>query len=108
MGIAQQDFSTPILKHDNAILCLTAKETYIPEALPCIRCGRCVQTCPMRLMPTFIERNVNRKNAKMLAKLNVSGCLECGSCAYVCPSKRPLIEYIRKGKQIEKVVNKND
>ena len=102
MGVAQQDCSMPITKQDNAILCMTAKETYLPETEPCIRCGRCVQVCPMNLMPTLIERYANRNNAGTLGKLNVLSCMECGCCAYVCPARRPLVEYMRQGKQVAK------
>ena len=102
MGTVQQDSRlqvTPIVKRDNAILCLTADETYLPRAEPCIRCGFCVQACPMKLMPAFIGRYAIRGNVRMLEKLKVSGCVECGSCAYVCPATRPLVQYIRQGKQ---------
>jgi len=99
MGITRHGDPVPITKTDNAILCLTAKETYSPQAQPCIRCGRCVKACPMSLMPNFIERYANCGNAKMLKKLSVSGCMECGSCAYACPAKRLLVQSMRRGKQ---------
>jgi len=102
MGVVQQDRQTPIFKQDNAILCLTANETYRPKDRACIRCSRCVQACPMSLTPIKVERYVNRNNDKMLKKLCISGCMECGSCAYVCPAKRPLVQHMRQGKQIER------
>jgi len=102
MGVAQQDCEAPIVKQNNAILCLTAKENRFPQAQPCIRCGRCTQACPMNIMPVLIERHVDRNNAVMLNKLSVSGCMECGSCAYVCPAGRQLVQCMRQGKQIER------
>ena len=108
MGVAYRDRQTPIFKQDNAILCLLAKETFMPEAKPCIRCGRCVQICPMSLTPIRVEHYAARNNIKILKKLNVSSCMECGSCAYVCPAKRPLVQYMRQGKQTaRKATNKN-
>ncbi|MCL2856590.1 MAG: electron transport complex subunit RsxC [Oscillospiraceae bacterium] len=102
MGIAQHNDEAPILKRYNAILCISAKETFTPEAKPCIRCGRCVETCPMNLTPINIERYTERGNTNMLKRFNVSGCIECGSCAYVCPVKRPLVQHMRDGKQVER------
>ena len=104
MGTAESDDSVPIFKANNAVLCLTSKETYRPKDKACIRCSRCIQACPMNLVPNLIEQYAERSNFEMLKKLSVSGCMECGSCAYVCPAKRSLIQSIRKAKQIEKVV----
>ena len=102
MGTAASDDSIPVFKSNNAILCLTAKETYRQKDRACIRCSRCGQACPMNLVPNFIERYAERNNVGMLRTLSVSGCIECGSCAYVCPARRPLVQSIRRAKQIEK------
>ncbi|MCL2374206.1 MAG: electron transport complex subunit RsxC [Treponema sp.] len=102
MGAAQCDRQAPILKQDNAILCLTADETFMAKAKPCIRCGRCVQTCPMSLAPMRLDRYASGNNVKMLRKLGITSCMECGCCAYACPSKRPLVQSMRQGKQTER------
>lgn len=104
MGILQNDISSPITKQHNALLCLSDKETFFPKQTPCIRCGACVNTCPMNLSPIYIERYANsgKKNLKMLGKLNVSACVECGCCAYGCPAKLPLLDNIRLCKEINK------
>jgi len=102
MGIAQQNYEAPITKQNNAILCLTAEETYSTQDQPCIRCGRCSQVCPMNLTPTHIERYADKGNPVQLEKLGVSACLECGCCAFTCPARRPLVQSMRKGKQIQK------
>jgi len=102
MGVSQYDGSAPIIKQNNCILCLTKGETFEPIDEPCIRCGRCVSACPMQLLPTMIERYAKSENAEMLKKLNVQGCMECGSCAYACPARRPLVQYLKRGKQVER------
>jgi electron transport complex protein RnfC len=98
MGLSLYNIAGPLMKQNNAILCLTKEEMYAPENAPCIRCGRCVSVCPMSLLPTFVERYGKEGNVDMLKKLCVNGCMECGSCAYACPAKRPLVQYLRHGK----------
>ncbi|MCL2567821.1 MAG: electron transport complex subunit RsxC [Oscillospiraceae bacterium] len=102
MGAAKYDGAAPIKKQDNSILCMTSDETFAPIDEPCIRCGRCVDACPMSLMPTMIERYARLDNPEMLKKLNASACMECGSCAFECPARRPLVQYLRQGKQVER------
>jgi len=102
MGASQYDGSYPIRKQHNSILCMTKEETFAPIDEPCIRCGRCVEACPMNLMPTKIERYARLEDAAMLKKLNAAGCMECGSCAFACPARRPLVQYLRQGKQVER------
>lgn len=99
MGVAQLDTASPVTKGTSAILCLTE----LPEkpADPvCIRCGRCVDACPIRLMPLYMYRNEGRVDA--LKNLHISDCIECGCCAYVCPGKLPLVESFRKSKSAVK------
>lgn len=100
MGIALADDELPVLKQNNAILAFDAKDAALPEPSACIRCGRCVAACPMQLMPTAIERQVQAKNAAELNALNIMTCMECGSCAFVCPANRPLVQSMRLGKAI--------
>jgi len=84
MGRLASDDTMPIVKYDNAIICLTTKQTYTAKDNPCIRCGRCLNACPTNLAPLHF------------AKTDMSACIKCGSCAYVCPAKRPLVELIAK------------
>jgi len=98
MGLTLFNIQGPLMKQNNAILCLTKEETYGPKSVPCIRCGRCVEACPMNLMPPHIERSGRLENVDMLKKLGVIGCMECGSCAFACPARRPLLQYLRHGK----------
>ena len=102
MGMALTDDSLPVLKQNNALLAFDESDARLMEPSACIRCGRCVQSCPMRLMPTLIERQVQLKNAEGLEALSVATCMECGSCAYNCPAGRQLVQSMRLGKSILK------
>ena len=59
---------------------------------PCIRCGRCLNTCPFGLAPAAIAHAYDKKNVVMLEKLGVQACMECGCCSFVCPANRPLVQ----------------
>lgn len=98
MGIALTDDTMPILKQNNAILVLDENDSNLPKPTTCIRCGRCVKSCPMNLMPLSFEQNLKKGNLENLIKLNINNCMECGSCAFSCPANRPLVQSIRTGK----------
>ncbi len=100
MGIAICDTDAPICKQNNAILAFDDRKDLIKKERDCIRCGKCVDVCPMSLMPTLIERYAKIKDAESLKNYNVNVCMECGSCAYCCPSGRPLVQYMRLAKQV--------
>lgn len=90
MGICLYDTDQPILKNNNAILAF--KEGKMPETTACIRCGRCVRTCPFNLMPLMIESAYKAKDVEELKRLKVMLCMNCGCCSYACPAHRPLAE----------------
>lgn len=96
MGIAFEDLSAPITKASNSILCLN--NTKEIEAKNCIRCGKCLTVCPMKLQPIYLYRFSNIKNYKKLEKLHLVDCIACGACSYICPAKLPLTETFRKTK----------
>ncbi|MBQ4267478.1 MAG: electron transport complex subunit RsxC [Clostridia bacterium] len=100
MGIAICDTNAPICKQNNALLAFDDRKDLIKTERECIRCGRCVDVCPMSLMPTLIERYARIKDADKLQNIGISVCMECGSCAYACPSGRPLVQYMRLAKQV--------
>ena len=95
----------PILKQNNAILAFDEKDAAMQEASPCIRCGRCVESCPLKLLPYALEQNFESKDAEALNILNINTCMECGCCAYSCPAHRPLVQSIRLGKAFIKKQN---
>ncbi|MFO7636914.1 MAG: electron transport complex subunit RsxC [Clostridia bacterium] len=100
MGVAQSDMSMPVLKQNNAILAFNREQSIVPEETACIRCGKCVDSCPLFLMPLLLDLYAHKGNAGMLDKLHVNNCIECGVCSYVCPAKIHLVQSIRTGKTI--------
>ncbi len=99
MGIAMFSDEMPIQKQTNALLALTAKLAEPPKSSECIRCARCVSTCPMNLMPLRVEQALAARDTEALTKLGVMSCMECGCCSYGCPAKRPLVQSMRLAKQ---------
>lgn len=90
MGMCIYDINTPIIKTNNALLALKKQSKKVQTN--CIRCGRCINACPMGLMPTELEKAYKNKDSELLKSLKVSLCMNCGSCSYVCPAKRNLAE----------------
>ncbi len=101
MGLAQSTVDVPVIKGTSGILFFgdEALEMAPQEESPCIRCSRCVDHCPIGLMPLLIDHAWRRKDLKEAEALNATDCIECGTCSYVCPSKRHLTENIRLAKQ---------
>ena len=100
MGFAQSDLSVPVVKATNSILCLLKDLNGAAENPVCLRCGKCVSVCPMRLQPLYMYRYEKAGNVSELERLNLLDCIECGSCAFTCPGKLPLVEQFRKGKAL--------
>ena len=100
MGKAQSDLSVPVVKATNSILCLLKDKNGAAENPVCLRCGKCVGVCPMRLQPLYMYRFVNAGRVDELTRLNIMDCMECGSCAFTCPGKLPLVERFREGKKM--------
>ena len=102
MGVAQSDLDAPVVKATNSILCLLKDKNGAAENPVCLRCGKCVNVCPMRLQPLYMYRYVNAGRVDELERLNVMDCIECGSCSFTCPGKLPLVEKFREGKKMLK------
>lgn len=98
MGVALDRTDTSILKQNNAILVFDKDEAKIPQETQCIHCGRCVEACPMHLMPTQLDIGSRNKDVEALNDFFIMDCIECGCCTYVCPAKRYLVQSIRAGK----------
>lgn len=99
MGFSVETDTIPAVKATNCLL-VTIKEenTQNPQHLPCIRCGKCVDVCPARLLPQQLYWYASSRNTDRLIEHNLFDCIECGCCAYVCPSDIPLVQYYRYAK----------
>ncbi len=99
MGTAQYDTNLPVTKGTNAVLALSYDETeQSGKDGTCIRCGRCVRACPMRLQPLYLASYARAGKYDKLEKYDIFGCVECGSCAYSCPGGVPIVQLIRGAK----------
>lgn len=96
MGIAQFTMDVGVIKGTNAVLCLTKAEA-APVAAEevCLRCGRCVNVCPMHLTPVYMHLYAEKGLWKEAEALNVMDCIECGSCNYICPGRLHLVQSFR-------------
>ncbi len=103
MGFAQYTLDVPVTKGTSGVLVLSEKEYVSSEKFsPCIRCGRCIDACPMGLMPSMLSILSEKGFYEETREYNVFDCFECGTCAYVCPSKRPIVQFIRLAKSLLK------
>ncbi|MDD5084928.1 MAG: electron transport complex subunit RsxC [Candidatus Omnitrophica bacterium] len=98
MGVSQVDLDIPVIKGTTGVVTFPKTEVRIPVQGPCIRCGRCVRGCPMRLVPSLIQRAAEKERFEEAEEWGAMDCMECGVCAYNCPSKIPLVQLIRWAK----------
>ncbi|UMB60148.1 electron transport complex subunit RsxC [Lutibacter sp. A80] len=102
MGKAIKNTDVPVTKGTSGILVISEEEASRGKAENCIRCGECVSVCPMGLEPHLLMNLTEKGMYEKAASEDIMTCIECGSCSYVCPSHRPLLDYIRYGKNIVK------
>ncbi len=99
MGFSVPSLDMPAIKGTGAILALTERSTFYSDDWECcIRCGRCVDHCPMGLMPADMGLALERGKVELSKEYGLMDCIECGVCTYVCPAKRPIVQWIKKGK----------
>ena len=95
MGFVIPDLNVPIMKGSNGIIAIDTDKT---EAVECIKCGRCMDVCPMELTPLYFAKFADEENWMGMKEKNVMDCLECRCCEYICSSKIPLVSKIKAGK----------
>lgn len=95
MGVAQFSLEIPIFKGTNAFLAFCGEEDKRVEEPNCIRCGKCINACPMHLMPMMMNAYGKAGEYDQCVELGAMDCIECGSCAYVCPARIPLVARFR-------------
>ena len=106
MGASMLNDEAPVMKQNNAILVFGKEAAKLPKATACIRCGRCVEACPMGLSPVEIALALNSKDAEEIKALSVDLCMACGSCSFVCPAKRPVAQTMAEAKDfVRKAAN---
>lgn len=98
MGFAVGTLDTPVTKGTSGITVYTREEIRRAEETTCVRCGQCVDVCPMRLVPTRLALAARAGNAALAERYAIQACVECGCCAYTCPASIPLVQLIRVGK----------
>ena len=99
MGAAQYDLAVPVIKGSNAVTILSRKNKYALEQSRCIRCGKCIDVCPMHLMPVLMYKAMFTGDPEEMKAVNLMDCIECGCCAYTCPGSVPLVLAFRAAKQ---------
>ena len=95
MGFPQTELNFPIMKGSNGIITVDADAA---EAQACIKCGRCVDVCPMELKPLYFYKYAGEQNWQGFKDENVMDCMECRCCEYICSAKLPLVSMIKMGK----------
>lgn len=98
MGIAQYTTEVPVIKGTSGILVLKEEDLGLKPEIACIKCARCVDACPIGLLPTKLEGFAQKGMLHEADEYHVIDCIECGSCSFICPAKRPLVERIRLAK----------
>ena len=98
MGLAQPTLDISTTKTTSGILLLGPQETEVFCSMPCISCGRCIEACPMYLVPAALSQLLEAEDYEEAELQNVMDCIECGSCAFSCPSHRPLVQHFKVGK----------
>ena len=99
MGFSMFGLDIPTTKTSSSLLCLAKDDVAASETTACINCGRCVEICPERIIPSRLAKMSTHGDMAGFEKWNGMECIECGSCSYICPAKRPLAQSIKTMKK---------
>jgi electron transport complex protein RnfC len=106
MGFTLGNLDVPVTKGTSGVTVLTKEEVRRSAETACIRCGRCLDVCPINLSPTRIALAARIGNTSMIERYHANACMECGCCAFRCPASIPLVQLIRMGKVMLRNVRK--
>ncbi len=98
MGISQYSLDVPVIKSTNGVILFSKNEAESAEEKFCIRCGRCVEHCPLGLMPCMMSMASEKEKWELAKAYGCMECMECGACNYVCPQKRNIVQAIKHAK----------
>jgi len=98
MGFALGDLDTPVTKGTSGVTVLTAEDVAKADETNCLRCGQCVDVCPLNLVPSKLAIAARNEDWDLARKYHMLACMECGCCAFTCPAAIPLVQLIRMGK----------
>jgi electron transport complex protein RnfC len=105
MGKAVSNLDIPVTKGMSGIVLIPKEQASRQVDLPCIRCAKCVDGCPMNLEPYLMMSLVIKGMWEQVESNHITDCMECGSCAFTCPSGRPILDYMRTGKsKVAKII----
>jgi Na+-translocating ferredoxin:NAD+ oxidoreductase subunit C len=99
MGFALSTLDTPMAKGSSGLVLMSPQEAETPPEATCLHCGRCVDICPMNLLPSVIAKSVKHGEWRDAEKAGVMDCIKCGSCAYVCPAWIQIVQWVDLGKE---------
>jgi electron transport complex protein RnfC len=100
MGFSFTDLNMPVTKGTSGVTVLTREDLQRAVETHCVRCGRCVDACPMNLVPTKLALACRAKDLDLAQRYHIMACFECGSCAYTCPAGLPIVQLVRTGKAL--------
>jgi electron transport complex protein RnfC len=107
MGKALTSLEVPVVKGTSGILIMPEKESRRIPVVNCIRCARCISVCPMGLEPVLLAQLSENQMYEQAEKEKILDCIECGSCHFTCPAGRPLLDFLRLGKNKVGVIIRN-
>ncbi len=100
MGMSQKSLKAPVVKGTSGVLALTKDLIVEKKVFQCVRCGRCVEACPIFLNPSYLGLLAKKGLYEEMESMHLMDCMECGCCSYVCPSGIPLVQSFRVAKAI--------